>query len=137
GLEVVFTFNEEAIVPVVAGSYTVVATINDANYQGSAEAVFELTEAVETGVDDRQSSIDVKAYPNPAADYLIVELSEDIKPGRKTLRLFDFSGKEQRQAVFTGIKYSLNLQQQVSGIYLLVITDEGGRLLKRVKVKKE
>ena len=36
GLAVTFTYNGSATVPTAAGSYTVVATINDANYQGSA-----------------------------------------------------------------------------------------------------
>ena len=36
GLAVSFTYNGSATVPTGAGSYTVVGTINDANYQGSA-----------------------------------------------------------------------------------------------------
>ena len=36
GLVVSFTYNGSAMVPTSAGSYTVIATINDANYQGSA-----------------------------------------------------------------------------------------------------
>src|ERR1019366_5991840 len=36
GLTVSFTYNGSATVPTSAGSYTVIGTINDANYQGSA-----------------------------------------------------------------------------------------------------
>ena len=36
GLAVRFTYNGSATVPTAAGTYTIVATINDANYQGSA-----------------------------------------------------------------------------------------------------
>jgi hypothetical protein len=36
GLAVTFTYNGSAAAPVNAGSYTVIATINDANYRGSA-----------------------------------------------------------------------------------------------------
>ena len=36
GLAVNFTYNGSATVPTNAGSYTVIGTINDANYQGSA-----------------------------------------------------------------------------------------------------
>ena len=36
GLTVVFTYNGSSTVPSTAGTYTVVATINDPNYQGSA-----------------------------------------------------------------------------------------------------
>ena len=36
GLAMTFTYNGSATVPTAAGSYTVIGTINDANYQGSA-----------------------------------------------------------------------------------------------------
>ena len=36
GLTVSFTYNGSATIPTSAGSYTVIGTINDANYQGSA-----------------------------------------------------------------------------------------------------
>ena len=45
GLAVTFTYNGSATVPTAAGSYTVVATINDANYQGSATGTLVIDKA--------------------------------------------------------------------------------------------
>jgi hypothetical protein len=45
GLAVSFTYNGSATVPTSAGSYTVVATINDANYQGSATGTLVIGQA--------------------------------------------------------------------------------------------
>ena len=45
GLTVTFTYNGSATVPISAGSYTVVATINDANYQGSATNTLVINKA--------------------------------------------------------------------------------------------
>ena len=42
---VTFTYNGSATVPTGAGSYTVVGTINDANYQGSASGTLVIAEA--------------------------------------------------------------------------------------------
>ena len=45
GLAVSFTYNGSATVPTSAGSYTVVGTINDANYQGSATGTLVINKA--------------------------------------------------------------------------------------------
>jgi len=43
GLAVSFTYNGSATVPTSAGSYTVIGTINDANYQGNATGTLVMT----------------------------------------------------------------------------------------------
>ncbi len=45
GLAVTFTYNGSATVPTAAGTYTVVAAINDANYQGSATGTLVIAQA--------------------------------------------------------------------------------------------
>ena len=45
GLAVNFTYNGSATVPTNAGSYVVIGTINDANYQGSATNTMVITQA--------------------------------------------------------------------------------------------
>ena len=48
GLAVTFTYNGSATVPTAAGAYTVVGTINDANYQGSATGSLVIEKAALT-----------------------------------------------------------------------------------------
>jgi trimeric autotransporter adhesin len=48
GLAVTFTYNSSATVPTSAGSYTVVGTINDANYTGSATGTLVIARATLT-----------------------------------------------------------------------------------------
>jgi glucose dehydrogenase len=45
---VTFTYNGSSTAPTVAGSYTVVGTISDANYQGSATGTLVITQALAT-----------------------------------------------------------------------------------------
>jgi hypothetical protein len=48
GLGVVFTYNGSAVVPVNAGSYTVVATVNDPAYGGSATGTLVIAKAAQS-----------------------------------------------------------------------------------------
>jgi hypothetical protein len=45
GLAVTFTYNGSATIPTSAGSYTVIGTINDANYQGNATGTLVIDKA--------------------------------------------------------------------------------------------
>ncbi len=48
GLSVSFTYNGSAVAPTVAGGYPVVATINDANYEGTAAGTLTIAKATAT-----------------------------------------------------------------------------------------
>jgi len=48
GLAVTFTYNGSATAPSAAGSYAVTATVNDANYQGSATGTLVINKATPT-----------------------------------------------------------------------------------------
>jgi len=48
GLVVTFTYNGSATLPIAAGDYAVVATINDPNYQGSANGNLNIAKAAAT-----------------------------------------------------------------------------------------
>lgn len=50
GLEVTFTYNGTTVAPTAAGSYAVVATVNDANYTGSASGTLTVSPAAATVV---------------------------------------------------------------------------------------
>jgi hypothetical protein len=135
-LVVVVTYDGTDTAPSTPGSYAVLATVTDANYQGSANGTLVLTEAIETGLQEL-AGVDIKAYPNPIIHEMTIEFPADTPQAQRLSTLYDLQGREQLQVRFSTLKYSLNLQQQVGGIYLLVITDGEGVLLKRVKVKKE
>ena len=51
GLNVTFTYNGSSTSPTNAGSYTVVGTINDPNYQGSATGTLVITQATDVPTD--------------------------------------------------------------------------------------
>lgn len=135
GLAYEITYNGETTPPILAGSYQVRAVITEVNYTGEAAAELVVSDPVINGT-LVLSSAGVKIYPNPVTDYATVDLGNS-QSDANLLWLFDLKGREVLRDRFTGQKHSLNLQQQASGLYLLVVTDGQGRLLKKVKVKKE
>lgn len=66
-LTVVLTYNGDSDAPAAAGTYTVLATIDEVNYEGSAEATLVIGEV--TAVSSQQLA-DVQVFPNPTADWI-------------------------------------------------------------------
>jgi photosystem II stability/assembly factor-like uncharacterized protein len=126
GLEAVFTFDGAAIIPVEPGSYQVTAIINDANYEGSVDAVFVLVSPIETGLKVFETSL--RIYPNPTADYLRI----DGQVHR--VAFYDLGGKmvlEENQSA-TG-DWLLDLRTFPKGTYLLYLFgDNGEGQMKRI-----
>jgi len=69
GLAVSYTYNGSATVPTDAGSYTVIATIDDANYQGSATSALVIEKAVLTITADNKSKFCGQGNPTLTASY--------------------------------------------------------------------
>jgi hypothetical protein len=69
GLTVTFTYNGSATVPTSAGSYTVIGTINDANYQGSATGTLDINKATLTVTADSKSKMCGQPNPPLTASY--------------------------------------------------------------------
>ncbi len=69
GLTVNFTYDGSATVPTGAGSYTVVGTINDANYQGSATNTLVINKVILTVTADAKTKIYGTPNPSLTASY--------------------------------------------------------------------
>ena len=72
GLTVDFTYDGSATAPTAAGSYVVVGTVNDANYQGSASGNLEITPA--------SSATAISSSLNPSAAGSNVTFSATVGP---------------------------------------------------------
>lgn len=131
GLELEVSYNGLFDAPIEPGEYQVEAKVTDENYQGSTAAVLTL-EVLETGVGLDNKNIFV--FPNPVSD----ELTIDIEGNRGgTVFLFDLLGRKKLEKTLSTPRTVLQLRDEPTGIYLLVIEDEKGEMLKRIKVSKE
>ncbi len=89
--------------------------------------------ALAAGVEESTSAMAVRVYPNPATDYVTVNLSID---GEATLTLSDLNGKIISTGVYTAGMVQLDVQDLSNGTYLVQVTTAGGaaqthRMIKR------
>ncbi|WP_456458314.1 Ig-like domain-containing protein [Reichenbachiella sp.] len=87
-LNVVLTYDGADEAPSAAGTYEVVATIDETNYTGSATAALTISENTITGVQPTARSISV--FPNPTSDWLAVS---GLTDRYAQLSLLDLEGR--------------------------------------------
>lgn len=76
----------------------------------------------------KNPEVRVKAYPNPASDYLIVEIHEDI-PDAEYIELFDPVGRlVMRTDAHAGVNV-LSLQEAIGGLHVWRVSDSRHRIL--------
>ncbi|CAD5252326.1 MULTISPECIES: MBG domain-containing protein [unclassified Imperialibacter] len=131
GLSVEVAYNGSLDAPSEAGSYLVTATIEEQDYQGSAEGILSLT-VIETGVE--LDGWQISVFPNPVSEKLTVEVKAHMDGN---IYLFDMLGRKRLEKALDSIVTILNLRHQPAGIYLLVVENDKGEIVKRVKVRKE
>jgi pectin methylesterase-like acyl-CoA thioesterase len=88
GVNVEVTYNGSASAPVEAGSYAVVATVNDANYEGNASATLTISEAPNTApVLTLPSDITVEATSAAGAVVNFTASATDAEDGQLSVTL--------------------------------------------------
>jgi len=75
---------------------------------------------VATGLPHQPDPLALSLYPNPAADYVRLELSQSLTP-RSQLKLYDLSGRLLLTTHFTGPRYELPTADLQPGTYFVRI----------------
>ncbi len=112
----VLTFDGSTNLPTEAGSYEIVLTIVDDNYQGSVTASFNLITIL--GLSTRPSS--VVLFPNPASDQINFHM--DIE---SNIRILSLKGEVMMEQMVRPTE-ALMVNFLESGVYLIHIQDEAG-----------
>tara|TARA_Y100000991_G_scaffold19026_1_gene12463 strand:+ start:949 stop:1431 length:483 start_codon:yes stop_codon:yes gene_type:complete len=84
-------------------------------------------------IEDHIPDIDISVFPNPAVNYLNVNISDLSKV--KTYALFDMSGKLLKQQEIISNQLEISFSNFSSGNYLLIFKNEQQKL-KTLKVQK-
>jgi hypothetical protein len=91
--------------------------------------------SVITGIEGAKSiKLSVTAYPNPATDYLILEV-KDFELSTLTFQLYDMNGKLLQSEKITGNKTRIVIDHLVPANYLVKVT-QGNKEIKTFKVIK-
>ena len=84
------------------------------------------TPLVIAGMDEQRISKNVRVYPNPAREFMHVQLSETALPAR--IEIFNTMGSLMKEFVLTEATTQINLQQLKPGLYFYRIANENGIL---------
>lgn len=95
---------------VADGIVTVVATAKD---DSGETGVMDVTIGV-VGI-EKEITGNLKVYPNPAVDHLVVELSTDIS----TVRIYNSLGQKVDEAIVSGSKHTFDISSYADGVYFV------------------
>lgn len=82
-----------------------------------------------TGIEDEIFSNQIKAYPNPTANNLVVQFPENAKI--ESIKLLNVMGQEVLNAQVLSEKMTINLSNYAAGVYYLYVVSD-----KKVGIKK-
>jgi len=80
-----------------------------------------------------EQNLDFDVYPNPASSNILVQLPLDIDSA--DVVLYDFSGRKVATAVITSNNNSINIENFISGVYILKVVTADKLGVKRI-IKK-
>ena len=122
GTEVSWTIGEPVIATVSDGTTTLT--------QG-----FHQSKLMVTAVNDIQiTGVEIKVYPNPTSDFVIIHFNKLID--HLTYWLFDFNGKIIEQKNISGNDIKVNMTNCAEGSYLLRISYKKKQPLQTFKIMK-
>jgi uncharacterized protein with FMN-binding domain len=129
GLTVGIMYDGSSSVPTSIGTYPVVATINDANYQGTASGSLEIT-SISTNVTGQLLN-DVQLYPNPSKDVIWVRASVSVITKISVMNLNGVTVFEKDNC--TQLE-PLDISNLAKGVYVVCVDSKSGRGSYRVIV---
>jgi hypothetical protein len=102
---------------------------------GGGKVYFKKGKVAGVGIGEKGSSKDLKVFPNPVKDRMVIYLPEE-QNGQWTLVMNDLSGRTviQKNINLPGTTYSMDLSWLSPGVYLLKVFSEKDSFLKKVIV---
>jgi hypothetical protein len=115
GLKIDVTYNGKVEVPINIGSYSVIATINDPLYKGTAKANLVIGEVTE--VDKSSTLAHFNVYPNPVSD--ILTISPGFEFSNLTIKIFNVTGAIVYEELHANNPVRIDISGFPKGIYNL------------------
>ncbi len=81
---------------------------------------------ISTSVNYKEFVKNIKIFPNPANEFITIEIDDDINTGIKT-QLFSLDGKQITCKNYNGDNLTLDVSGLLAGMYILEIRQDGNR----------
>ena len=116
-----WTFNWKA--PLTGGTVTFYVGATATNNDDATTGDYAYTKAVQfpkaaTGIDDRNTEMNIQLYPNPSNGRVEMQIS-DFRFKNSVVNVFNIAGAKVFQSVITEPKSQIDLSSQPKGIYFL------------------
>ncbi len=99
--------------------------------------LFQITDtAASVGIYEPLPSIHIKLYPNPATEYITLEIPPQFDMKHTQADIIDVSGKIMQSTILTGQKPYLYTGNLPAGLYLLRLVNKQGFVSKRFVVNR-
>tara|TARA_R110002050_G_scaffold147017_1_gene272630 strand:+ start:8875 stop:9348 length:474 start_codon:yes stop_codon:yes gene_type:complete len=95
---------------------------------------FHQTKLIVSSTADFTSSFEVRIFPNPVMYHLNINLTEAHNGYR--VEMLDINGKLVKSQSLFGLTHVIDVSPLAAGIYMLILKDEEGELLKTYQVHK-
>ncbi|MEQ8580852.1 MAG: MBG domain-containing protein [Marinoscillum sp.] len=119
------TYDGSAGAPTEGGTYAVVVTITETNYQGSAQGSFVLTSVLPLGTAVLN---EIRVYPNPATERIMVAGEAGLR-----VKVYDLMGVLLQESE---TNKTIQMGELSSGVYLIRVLNAGGQLVSHHRIVK-
>jgi hypothetical protein len=117
-----------------AGLYTILARADNGTCSSIATTELSVRADNATGI----SALNLEAIqiaPNPASDFVTIQLTNSAQVEALQVELFDLAGKLVYTNQFTGTTNTLSVNEFDSGIYMLTITSKSAKSTSRLVIQ--
>ncbi|WP_321348795.1 T9SS type A sorting domain-containing protein [uncultured Draconibacterium sp.] len=118
-------------------SWTLGETVIETAESGSLVLTqgFHQSKLVITALDDITiADFEVKVYPNPTSDFVVVHFDENNL--NTHIQLFDLAGKKLKESVANNTDTQMNMTEYPGGTYLLKLLDDNFHPIQTFKIIK-
>jgi len=92
---------------------------------------------LKTGIEDFNSGVKVNIYPNPASDYLSIDLGGNTMDNSHTLTIINSVGKSLYNGfISTGSRTQIDVSEWAEGFYFVKMISSQKTIVKKIVIKK-
>jgi hypothetical protein len=130
----IFISNDKFLVkPLAAGETTINFTVTDSHGASTLHSVPVVVDAI-TGIEDHDVNFHISTYPNPTKGKMSIHIDGEINSSFnvKVFNIFGVPVMEATNREYEQEDSELDLSVLPKGIYLIEITDQKGKSMRRI-----